>query len=124
MMFDTPITTIPQLKAGKVRALAFTGKRRSLQLSDIPTMEELGYKGFEISSWQGIVAPAGTPKSVVNRIYQESAKALKMPDVIEKLAKQGGNEIVASQPEAFAKVVQEELVKYAKIIKDAGIRLE
>ena len=87
-------------------------------------MEELGYKGFEISSWQGIVAPAGTPKSVVNRIYQESAKALKMPDVIEKLAKQGGNEIVASQPEAFAKVVQEELVKYAKIIKDAGIRLE
>ena len=124
MMFDTPITTIPQLKAGKVRALAFTGKRRSLQISDIPTMEELGYKGFEISSWQGIVAPAGTPKSVVNRIYQESAKALKMPDVIEKLAKQGGNEIVASQPEAFAKVVQEELVKYAKIIKDAGIRLE
>jgi len=124
MMFDTPITTIPQLKAGKVRALAFTGKRRSLQLSDIPTMEELGYKGFEISSWQGIVAPAGTPKSVVNRIYQESAKVLKMPDVIEKLAKQGGNEIVASQPEAFAKVVQEELVKYAKIIKDAGIRLE
>jgi tripartite-type tricarboxylate transporter receptor subunit TctC len=124
MMFDTPITTIPQLKAGKVRALAFSGKRRTPQLPDVATMEELGFKGFEVSSWQGVIAPGGTPKSVVDRLYQETVKALKMPDVIERLATQGGNELVGSTPDQYAKLIREEITKYAKIIKDAGIRIE
>lgn len=124
MMFDTPITTIPQLKAGKVRALAFSGKRRAPQLPDVATMEELGFKGFEVSSWQAIVAPAGTPKQAVNRLYQETVKALKMPDVIERLATQGGNELVGNTPEQFSALIKEEITKYAKIIKDAGIRID
>ena len=61
MMFDTPITTLPQLKAGKVRALAFSGKRRMQQIAEVATMEELGYKGFEVSSWQGVITTAGSP---------------------------------------------------------------
>ena len=124
MMFDTPITSIPQLKAGKLRALGFSGNRRASQLPDVPTIDELGLKGFEVSSWQAILAPAGTPKPVVDRLYMETAKALKMPDVIERLATQGGNELIGSTPDQFAAVIKVEIAKYAKIIKDAGIRIE
>jgi len=124
MMFDTPITSIPQLKAGKLRALGFSGNRRASQLPDVPTLDELGLKGFEVSSWQAILAPAGTPKPVVDRLYLETAKALKMPDVIERLATQGGNELIGSTPDQFAAVIRVEITKYAKIIKDAGIRIE
>lgn len=124
MMFDTPITSIPQLKAGKLRALGFSGNRRASQLPDVPTLDELGLKGFEVSSWQAILAPAGTPKPVVDRLYLETAKALKMPDVIERLATQGGNELIGSTPDQFAAVIKVEIAKYAKIIKDAGIRIE
>lgn len=124
MMFDTPITTIPQLKAGKVRALAFSGKRRAPQFPDVATMEELGYKGFEVSSWQGVITTAGAPKAAVQRLYQETAKALKMPDVIERLATQGGNELVGSTPDQYAQLIKDEIAKYAKIIKEAGIKIE
>ena len=123
-MFDTPITSIPQLKAGKLRALGFSGNRRASQLPDVPTIDELGLKGFEVSSWQAILAPAGTPKPVVDRLYMETAKALKMSDVIERLATQGGNELIGSTPDQFAAVIKVEIAKYAKIIKDAGIRIE
>ena len=124
MMFDTPITTLPQLKAGKVRALAFSGKRRMAQIPDVATMEELGYKGFEVSSWQGVITTAGSPRVAVDRLYQETVKALKMPDVIERLATQGGNELVGSTPAEYARLIKEEIAKYAKIIKAAGIKVE
>jgi tripartite-type tricarboxylate transporter receptor subunit TctC len=124
MMWDTPITSIPQVKAGRIRGLAFSGKRRVQQLPDIPTMEEAGYKGFEVSSWQGVITTAGTPRAVVNRLHQETVRALKMPDVIDRLATQGGNELVGSSPEQYAALIREELVKYGKIIREAGIRAE
>lgn len=124
MMFDTLITSIPQLKAGKLRAIGFSGNRRASQLPDVPTMEELGLKGFEVSSWQAILAPAGTPPAVVNRLYAETVKALKMPDVVERLATQGGNELVGSTPAQFAALIKAEIVKYGKVIKEAGIRIE
>ncbi|HTE14721.1 MAG TPA: tripartite tricarboxylate transporter substrate-binding protein, partial [Burkholderiales bacterium] len=109
---------------GKVRALAFSGRRRVPQLPDVATMEELGYKGFEVSSWQGVIAPGGTPKAVVDRLYQETIKALRMPDVIERLATQGGNELIGSTPVQYAQLIKDEIAKYAKIIKAAGIRIE
>ncbi len=124
MMFDTPITTLPQLKAGKVRALAFSGKRRMQQIAEVATMEELGYKGFEVGSWQGVITTAGSPKVAVDRLHQETVKALKMPDVIERLATQGGNELVGSTPAEYAQLIKDEIVKYAKIIKEAGIKVE
>jgi tripartite-type tricarboxylate transporter receptor subunit TctC len=124
MMFDTPITTLPQLKAGKVRALAFSGKRRMPQIPDVATMEELGYKGFEVSSWQGVITTAGSPKAAVDRLHQETVKALKMPDVIDRLATQGGNELVGSTPAEYAQLIKDEIVKYAKIIQTAGIKVE
>jgi len=124
MMFDTPITSIPQLRAGKLRAIGFSGIRRSPQLPDVPTFDELGLKGFEVSSWQGILAPAGTPKAIVDRLYRESIKALKMPDVLERLGTQGGNELIGSTPAEFAALIKAEIAKYGKVIKDAGIRVE
>ena len=124
MMFDTPITSIPQLRAGKIRAIGFSGNRRAPQLPDVPTLDEAGLKGFEVSSWQAILAPAGTPKAVVDRLYRETAKALKSPDVIERLGTQGGNELVGSTPAEFAAVIKAEIVRYGKVIKDAGIRVE
>jgi tripartite-type tricarboxylate transporter receptor subunit TctC len=124
MMFDTLITSVPQLKAGKLRAIGFSGNRRAAQLPDVPTMDELGLKGFEVSSWQGILAPAGTPPAVVDRLYTVTAQSLKMPDVIERLATQGGNELIGSTPAQFAALIKAEIVKYGKVIKAAGIRIE
>lgn len=124
MMFDTPITSIPLLKAGRLRALGFTGKRRAPQLPEVPTLDELGLKGYEVSSWQGIIAPAGTPRPVIDRLYAETVKALKLPDVIERLATQGGNELVGSTPDQYAVTIKVEIARYAKIIKSAAITLE
>lgn len=124
MMFDTPITSIPLLKAGRLRALGFTGKRRAPQLPEVPTLDELGLKGYEVSSWQGIIAPAGTPRPVIDRLYAETVKALKLPDVIERLATQGGNELVGSTPDQYAVTIKMEIARYAKIIKSAAITLE
>ena len=124
MMFDTPITTLPQLKAGKVRALAFSGKRRMAQIPEVATMEELGYKGFEVSSWQGVITTAGSPKAAIDRLHQATVKALKMPDVIERLATQGGNELVGSSPAEYAQLIKDEIAKYAKIIQLARIKIE
>jgi tripartite-type tricarboxylate transporter receptor subunit TctC len=123
LMFDTIVTTVPQLKAGKVRALAVTGAKRSSQVPDIPTLIETGY-AVEMASWQSLLAPAGTPRPIIDRLHSESVKALKMPDVVERLATQGGNELVGSTPEEFAAVIKRELGLYSKVIKDANIKLE
>ncbi|HEY0337196.1 MAG TPA: tripartite tricarboxylate transporter substrate binding protein, partial [Burkholderiales bacterium] len=124
IMFDTIVTTMPQLKAGKVRALAVTGARRAPQVPDIPTISEKGYPGCEVTSWQSLLAPAGTPRAIVERLYQESVKALKLPDVIDRLATQGGNELVGNTPDEFAAVIKKEIASYARVIREAGIRLE
>jgi tripartite-type tricarboxylate transporter receptor subunit TctC len=124
MMFDTPITSIPQMRAGKLRAIGYSGNRRAPQMPEVPTLDEAGLKGFEVSSWQGILAPAGTPKAIVDRLHREAVKALKMPDVVERLGTQGGNELVGSTPEQYAALIKAEIVKYGKVIKEAGIRIE
>jgi tripartite-type tricarboxylate transporter receptor subunit TctC len=124
MMFDTIVTTLPQLSAGKVRALAVTGEKRASQTPDVPTLLELGFKDCKVTAWQAIAVPAGTPRPIIDRLYQETSRALRMPDVVERLGKQGGNDIVASTPEEFGKVIREELALYAKVIKQANIRVE
>ena len=124
MMFDTIVTTLPQLKAGKVRALAVTGGRRALHTPDVPTMRETGYPDFEVTAWQSILAPANTPRAVIDRLYQETVKALKMPEVIDRLATQGGNELVGNTPEEFAIIIKSEIAYYGKLIREADIRLD
>jgi tripartite-type tricarboxylate transporter receptor subunit TctC len=123
-MFDTIITTGPQVKAGKVKAFAVSSLKRAPTLPDLPTLNELGLKGFEITQWQGFFAPAGTDRAVINRLHQEIVRALKLPDVVDRLATQGGNEIVGNTPEQFAKAIESDLAMYRKLIRDAGIKAE
>ncbi len=88
----------------------------------MPTLQELGLKDFALTQWQAVVAPAGTPRPIIERLNRETVKALKMPDVIERLATQGGNELVGNTPEEFAQVIKNDLALYGRIVKEAGIK--
>jgi len=123
-MFDTVITSVPHLRAGRLRGIGVTALKRASALPEVPTLDELGLKGFELTQWQAVVAPAGTPKPVVDLLYREVAKALRMPDVVERLATQGGNELVGNTPEEFAQVIKSDLEKYAKLVKSAKIQVQ
>ncbi|HEX9685466.1 MAG TPA: tripartite tricarboxylate transporter substrate binding protein [Burkholderiales bacterium] len=123
-MFDTVITSVPHLRAGRLRGVGVTALRRASALPEVPTLDELGLRGFELTQWQAVVAPAGTPKPVVDRLYREVAKALRMPDVVERLATQGGNELVGNTPEEFAQVIKNDLAKYAKLVRAAKIQVQ
>ncbi len=124
LMFDTPITSVPQIRAGKLRALGITLARRSSLLPEVATLNELGLKGYEVNSWQAVLVPAGTPRAIVERLNTAIVEALKSPDVIDRLVTQGGNEIVGPPPAPFALQIRDELARYARLIKTVGLRLE
>jgi tripartite-type tricarboxylate transporter receptor subunit TctC len=117
------LTISPQAKAGKLRILAVTTPKRSPIAPDVPTMAESGFPGFDTSLWFGLLAPAGTPKDVIAKIHDDAARALALPDVAERIAAQGG-EVIGSTPAEFAAFIAAEDAKYAKIIREAGVRLE
>jgi len=120
-MFDTVITSVPQIRAGKLRAFAVSSSKRASALAEVPTMQEAGIAGFDISQWQGFLAPAGTPRPIVERLNAEIARALRAPEVRERLVTQGGNEIVTGAPEDFAALIRTDLQSYARLIRDANI---
>ena len=122
--FDTVITSVPQVKAGKLRAYAVSGPKRSTSFPQVPTMSELGYKGFDITQFQGLLAPAKTDPAIIARLHQEVVKALKSPEVIQRLETEGGNELVGSSPSEFASQIKSDLALYRKLIKDADIKQE
>ena len=112
-------TTLPLVQGGQLKALAIGGATRSPAMPDVPTVGET-IPGFESTSWQGYFVPAATPRDIVVRLQQETAKVLKLPDVMERL-RAGGNEGVGSAPEEFDRVFRADIVKFAKIIADAKI---
>ncbi len=112
-------TVLPHLESGMIKALAIGGAKRSPALPNVPTVAET-IPGFESTSWQGLFVPAGTPRDIVLTIQGETAKALKLPDVVARL-KTGGNEGVGSTPEEFDARFRADIMKFAKIIKDANI---
>jgi tripartite-type tricarboxylate transporter receptor subunit TctC len=111
---------IPLVKAGKVRALAVLSEKRVPALPQVPTAVESGIEGFVVSIWYGILAPAGTPREIINRLNSEVKKALASPDLKERLANSGVDPLT-STPEQLASYIKSETVRYAKIIKDSGI---
>lgn len=118
------VLTISQhVKAGRLRVLAVTTPKRSTAYPDFPTLSESGFPGFDTSLWFGLLAPAATPKDVVAKIHDDVIQVLKLPDVKERIASQGA-EIVADTPAEFAAFISAESAKYAKIIKQAGVKLE
>jgi len=122
MMFDTTVVAAPQIKAGKVRPLAVTSAKR-LKGFDIPTMTEAGLPGYEVTSWQGIFAPAGTPPAIVARLNTEIVKILNMPDVRERMETLGV-EPVANTPEEFAAFQKGEIAKWAKVVKEGNVKID
>jgi tripartite-type tricarboxylate transporter receptor subunit TctC len=123
LMFDNVPPSLPQIKAGKLRALAVTSSTRAPALPDIPTVAESGLPGFEASSWFGVLAPAGTPPAIVAKLNAEIAKWLTTPEAKEKLAGIGAN-IAGGTPDDFARHIQAETAKWAKVVKESGAKVD
>jgi tripartite-type tricarboxylate transporter receptor subunit TctC len=124
VMFDNLPSSMPHIKSGKLKALAVTSAQRSVVLPELPTIEEAaGLKGFEASSWFGLLAPAGTPADVVSRIQQETAKALNVPAIKEKLLAQGAIPS-GNTPQEFAKFIDSEIKKWAQVVKVSGAKVD
>jgi tripartite-type tricarboxylate transporter receptor subunit TctC len=124
LMFVTASSAMPLVKAGRIKALAATAAKRIEQLPDVPTMQEAGYAGFDIGSWQGIFVPTGTPPEVIHRLFVELKETMKSPDVIERL-KRGGVEVVFSDsPTAFTVFVGQETQRWGKVAKEAGATVD
>lgn len=121
VMFSGFSSTLHHIKAGKLRALAVTGPKRSNALPEVATIAEQGFPGVEATAWYGILAPAGTPKPVVTRLHGELVKILKLPDVAQKL--EGlGFEIVGSTPEQLSAYIRSEITKWEKVVKASGAK--
>jgi tripartite-type tricarboxylate transporter receptor subunit TctC len=114
---------LPQVKAGKLRALAVSTPKRSPAAPDVPTVAEAGVAGYSAAAWFGLLAPAGTPKAIVDKLSAETARILKLPDVAERLSSLGA-EPVGETPAQFAAHIQSEIAKWAKVIKDANVELQ
>ena len=123
LMFDNYASASTQVRAGKVRALAVTTARRSSLAPDLPTVAESGLAGFDISTWFGVFAPAGTPRDVVEKLHAEFTRALAAPDVRERMLNLGA-EPVGNRPEEFAAYIRAEAEKYARVIKSSGARAD
>lgn len=123
VMFAVGPSAVPQIQAGRIRGIAVTTLKRSKSLPDLPTVAESGLPGFEAPAWNGILAPAGTPATVVNKINAEVLKNLKQQEFLDKIAVLGF-EPVGSTPAEFGDFVKAELVKWAKVAKDSGARAE
>jgi tripartite-type tricarboxylate transporter receptor subunit TctC len=123
LMLENIPSTLPFVKSGRLRALAVSGLARSPLVADLPTLDEAGLKGYEIVGWNGLFVPSGTPQAIIAKLHAETVKALSHPQVKDRLATLGA-EGVGSTPKQFAAFVKAEIGKWAKVVKDAGLRQE
>src|SRR4051812_13612849 len=120
VMFNSAVSILPQVRSGKLRAIAMTAAKRSSAMPDLPTVAESGVPGYEAASWYGVLAPARTPSPIVGRLNAEIVAIARMPDVRERLAADGADPI-GSSPEAFAAHIKRELARWARVIEEAHI---
>ena len=123
LYFGAIPSTLPFVKNGRLRALAVSSAKRSSAVPDVPSMAEAGLAGYDELTWNGFVAPARAPALVLQRLYSETAAVLKTPFVREKLTAEGA-EPGGITPDAFSRIIRAEIVKWAKVIRDAGIKPE
>lgn len=123
MLFDQPVSSMPHVKAGKLRALGISSSKRFVTMQDIPTVAEQGVPGFEAISWAGVCAPGGTPRPIVDRLYSEIGKVLKLPEIRDRLLRDG-IEPIGSTPEQFTEHTKKEAVKWSKVVKDSGAKVD
>ena len=120
---NAAVNFIPHIKSGKVRALAVSGEKRLAVVPELPTFTEAGLPGYNVKSWFAILAPAGTPKPIIDKLSREIARALTTPDFKERLAAQGSEPFI-NTPEQFGELMKADMAKYAKVIKAANIKLD
>ena len=122
--FDTVPASTPYVRSGRMRVLAVSSAKRLADSPDVPTVEEAGVPGYQINTWYGVFAPAGTPEPIVNRLHAEIAKAMHSPETRSRLAELGADGTETRSPEEFAAIVRADTVRYAKIIRDAGLKMD
>ena len=122
-MFNALHAVLPQVKAGKINAIAVGGPKRSRVAPDIPTFAESGYPDFDVDFWYGLLAPAATPKEIIAKLNQDITQVLNTPEMRETLSGQG-LEPVTGTPEQFGALIKDDLARWAKVIKTAGITAE
>ena len=123
LIFASSISAMPQIQAGRLRALAVTGAKRAKALPDLPTVMEAGVPGFVVNQWYAMLAPSGTPKAIIDKLNGETNKSLTYPDIIQRFTNDGA-EAAGGTPQQLAAHMKSEREKWAKVIKDAGIRAE
>ena len=123
LTFSQPPVVLPHVRSGRVKALAITSAQRSAALPEFPTIAEAGLAGYEASSWQGVVAPAATPQAIILKLHAEIAQALRAPEIGVRLAAEGSAP-GGIPPDEFALYIQREIVKWAKVVKESGVKVE
>jgi tripartite-type tricarboxylate transporter receptor subunit TctC len=122
--FDTMPASSPHVRSGKLRALAVSSTTRVASFPDVPTVEEAGLAGYQVTTWYGLFAPPGTPAPIVGRLHADTVKAMQTPETRAKLEGIGADGTVSRSPEEFAALVRADTARYAKIVKDIGLRID
>jgi tripartite-type tricarboxylate transporter receptor subunit TctC len=122
--FDTMPASSPHVRSGKLRALAVSSAARVASFPDVPTAQEAGLPGYQVTTWYGLFAPAGTPRAIVNRLHAGTVQAMQTPDTKAKLDGIGADGTVSRSPEEFAALVRADTARYAKIVKQIGLRMD
>ena len=123
MLFGSAASILPLMKAGRIKVLAMTGAKRSAAMPEIPTVAESGYPGFEVDSWYGMLVPARTPPAIVAALHREVARAVQLPDVRARFAALGLDP-VGNDPAQFAKIIGNDLARWAEVVKRGNIRID
>ena len=123
LMFDNTPNVLPQVKAGKLKAIAVSSTKRSSLAPEVPTVDESGVPGYEVNVWFGILAPAGTPREIIARLNTEMVKIMRTPEIADRFAK-AGVDVVASSPESFSDFLKSEVARWAKVVQDANIKAD
>jgi tripartite-type tricarboxylate transporter receptor subunit TctC len=123
IMYPGAPIALPQVQAGKLRALATTGDKRSAAAPELPTIAEAGLAGYEVSVWYGVLAPAGTPPAIINRLHAELVKIVQSPDITARWAALGAEPLV-NTPEQFTEFLKKDLVKWTKVVRESGAKVD
>lgn len=122
LSFQVPSAASPYIKSGRLKAIAISGNKRTSALPQVPTFTEVGLPGIDVTTRFGIVAPAGTPNAIINKLSAEIGRILDMPDVVEKLSSRGMDTFISS-PDQFAALMKADMARFAKVIKFANIKI-
>ncbi|HEY4375095.1 MAG TPA: tripartite tricarboxylate transporter substrate binding protein [Burkholderiales bacterium] len=122
--FDTVAAAAPFVRSGRLRALGISSTHRMPDFPDVPTVEEAGLPGYVMATWYGVFAPAGTPPAIVNKLHDEIMRVMQVPDVKKQLADTGADDTVTRTPEEFAAIVRRDTVRYAKLVKEANLKID